>query len=312
MLTPMMMIRALSLPLALFGCGACGAPALALGSIDTRTPAPSVVHDDTAGSDDDNAIPLSLSCVSAPLDRSDAAVPQVVRAQIQEVDEIHGRRIFSATVTTGPQFSSHNGIFDAPASEPRVDDVSADRDGGGVHFASTGRLAGLRVDVKRQGAAFVGTFADQDHRALALTCFSNSDLFGDYTSSTGARVAAHFDWTSESCVDRLGAPALNHLPIEVVRESGFGECADLRGLSLNGGDFDMPDVSMTLWGANLDNASLFQAALSGSFEGARLTNLDFGYATVSGTVDDATALPRGDGCTVTASPYGGSLLACSR
>jgi uncharacterized protein YjbI with pentapeptide repeats len=119
-----------------------------------------------------------------------------------------------------------------------------------------------------------------------------------------------FDAALGACVDAEGAPATNDLPIEFVRETSFGECADLRDAALNGEDFAMPDLALNLRGALLDGATLHFANLSAALQGARLRKLVFGYAKITGGIDAFTELPIGQACSVVESTWAGNQVTC--
>ncbi|MBI4815281.1 MAG: pentapeptide repeat-containing protein [Deltaproteobacteria bacterium] len=143
-----------------------------------------------------------------------------------------------------------------------------------------------------------------------LTCWDD-DVLGGLWSAPTVTLPAHFDWQTGVCVDSLGRPALNVLPIELVRETGFGECADLRGLSLNDGDLNQPNLAgWALFGADLSGARLFFADLTdASLDGASFADLEFGYAHINGTFGATTQFP--EVCqTLVSNPWAGQRLQC--
>jgi hypothetical protein len=257
----------------------------------------------------DRAVPQSLRCVSSPI-VDGAAVAQVLRVSI--ASGIAGAG--TVTLERGPQFWSHGGVWaEGGATETRQVVSTPD----GAVLEQEARF-GLRIDLARDGAVVRGTLVDDQcyQRVEAqLTCWNDLELFGSPWAGVPGLLAAHFEWETGTCVDAEGAPALNRAPIEVVRETGAGECADLRGVSLNGGDLAWPDLDgWILLGARLDDARLSFASLrTASLQGADLSDLDFGYATVEGFIDAHTVLPGGgEGCEVTRSPWAGDSVSCSR
>jgi hypothetical protein len=254
------------------------------------------------------SFPEVLTCVSDAT-AGGQAQPQVVRLTIAPSGE--GRATLQ--LQAGPQFWSHGAAPAAASADPRRVDAAI-RDTRTVRrFTADGAAVALH----RDGLVLRGTVEDQVLTAaapLGVTCWSESELFG---SSWGdvkpGTLPARFDWDSEQCAAADGTPALNPLPIEFVRETSFGECADLRGVRLNGGDLSGPVLQgWDLIGANLDGAQLYFASLTGaSLSGADLSGLKFGYASVSGGVDDATRLPS-SGCQKTSSPWGGASVECAQ
>jgi hypothetical protein len=161
----------------------------------------------------------------------------------------------------------------------------------------------------KSGAFYFGTLGEEAwtvHNERALTCWDPAEVFGSGWGVPGA-LPATYDWSTGECANQDGETALNQVPIEFVRETGFGACADLRGVDLNGDDFGYPTLSWwSLQGANLDGANLFFAELEGAaLHGTRMKGLNFGYANIQGSVDDFTDLPE-HSCTLNEGPGGGS------
>lgn len=100
-----------------------------------------------------------------------------------------------------------------------------------------------------------------------------------------------------ACVDESGAPARNELPFAYVQRTGFGQCTTLAG-ELNGDAFGYPVFAgLDLRGADLREAKLhFAAIVDARFEGADLSSFEFGYATVSGSVDEHSTVPDATFC----------------
>jgi hypothetical protein len=252
-------------------------------------------------------LPSSMSCVSSPFDDG-TLLPQVLRARIASSADTA-----TVTLSTGPQFASHGGGSSNATSAPADQDVrQVDRSADGSVLEQPG---GLRIELRREGPVLRGSLSDDGARELALTCWNESELSGSPWTGEPGLLPAHFDWGTGACVDRAGAPALNPTPIEVVRETRSGECSDLRGVALNGDDRMAADlVGWRLPGARLDGARLFVANLrAASLQGADLSELEFGYATVEGTIDGNTALPAADNaCEIKRSPWAGDSVSCTR
>ncbi len=244
------------------------------------------------------ALPSSLTCVSDPLgDTTD-----VLRVQIAATADGG-----SVTLQRGPQFWSHGGVW----TEPRATDVRDVQVTDGRIVQADGM--GLDIALTLDGDVLRGTLVDDQcyqRVETSLTCWNDLELFGSPWAGVPGALDATFDWSTGTCVDGDGNPALNDVPIEVVRETGQGACADLRGEALNGADYSGPDLSgWNLVGARLDGARLFFAQLDyASLNGAKLADLEFGYATITGSIDANTELP--DACETQTSPWSGSSASC--
>lgn len=272
----------------------CGEGTIALDDASAPVgPAPTTVDVRDPG---DVGLPPSLQCVSVA--SQGAAGPEVTRLWVATAD-----RVGTVYAQLGPQFWSHGGQFAAAApyvEHPVIVDGGRLSDG-----------AGLELRLRRDGLVVRGLLVDGD-AASRVTCWSELELFGSPWAGVEGTLTAHFDWATGDCRDADGQLALNPLPIEVIRETAWGECADLRGAALNGDDLGMPDLGgWFLPGARLDGASLFFARVDGAtLNGARLADLAYGYATIAGSVDEFTELP--DACETTTSPWSGSYTTCSQ
>lgn len=258
------------------------------------------------GAAEPSVLPDHLRCVSAPAEGS---------TDVLRVDLFREGDTFMAAVTRGPQFWSHGGVWFGSdgAAWPEATMRTLALTGESTLTESTASGT-LTIDLARDGAVFTGSFVDDQcyvHEVASLTCWNDGELFGSsWTGEVGA-LAARFDWATGACTDASGRAARNELPIEIVRETSFAECTDLAG-RLNGDDFGYPDLTgWNLAGANLDDAELFFANLTfATLNGAELGGLSFGYATVSGSFDEATAQPLEGECGTAESPWGGSTLTC--
>ena len=115
-----------------------------------------------------------------------------------------------------------------------------------------------------------------------------------------------YDKKSGQCTNADGQQGLNYKSVEYIRETGDGECADLRWSSLS--EYVPFDVELQDWdlrGANLEGARLgLVGAAEGqsphhSLEGARLEGADLSSleainASIVGTIDAHTKLPEMD------------------
>lgn len=255
-------------------------------------------------------LPASLTCVSEASWDEGAVFPRVWRLQAV----LEGGTA-TVDVSRGAQFLNHGGERsdddpDLASTRAVAASVSAS---GRLELVEEGPF-GLRVSLERRGAFLFGEMADEQcylrHEA-ALTCWDPQEVFGWSLSGERALVA-RFEWGTGRCVDDDGDDARNSLPIEFVRETGFGECADLSGAALNGDDYAYPDLyGWYLPGVRLDGASLFFARLEdATLHGADLGGLEYGYAEITGTADATTVLPE-EGCLLDENAWGASLQ-CAR
>jgi len=290
---------------------AAGLPACVADGADAPPfePRAATVLGTTAADVGARAVPAELTCVSSPLDDG-ALIPEVLRVSIANGPSGGG----TVTLARGPQFRSHAGVWEEyGAGETREMKRSAD---GAV--LQEGAHGGLSIELERDGAIVRGTLVDDQcyqRMEAQLVCWNHTELFGSPWAGVPGVLGAHFDWMTGACVDAAGGPALNATPVEVLRETSNGECADLRGVALNGEDFAYPDLDgWILMGAQLDGATLSFANLRyASLHGADLSGLDFGYATVEGFIDAHTVLPgAGEGCEITTSPWAGDSISCRR
>jgi hypothetical protein len=255
------------------------------------------------------SLPPSLSCVSSSLPGS-AGTDRVIRLWIAR--DIDGSAIVSTQ--RGPLFSSHeNGLLTGDF-EDSVTRTLGVKEGRTLVLSND---EGLTVSLTRDQLVFRGTVVDDECYQITevpVVCWNEVELFGSAWAGAPGILPARFDWASGACRDAEGNAALNPLPIEVIRETGFGDCADLRGVALNGGDFGYPSlIGWQLRGANLEGASLFFANLRwASLEGADLSSLQFGYAEIEGFIDDNTRLPTEGACAVSVHEWGMSELFCHR
>jgi hypothetical protein len=246
--------------------------------------------------------PAALRCVSQP-------------SQLAGETGLHVDRLtvgFSGTTATvtderGLLFQSHNGVVSTEgvtSSGPQQANVSV---GANVTVTQAGAAPHV-ITVRRSGFLWLGSLD-----SAPLTCWNDLELFGSPWSGLGGVLKAHFNWGTGKCTGPDGAEVLNTLPVEVVRETRQGECADLTGAELSSGDLTNPDLTgWYLSGAHLDGAHLHFANLTeATLNGALLGKLDFGYATVQGAVDANTVLPS-SGCETKSNPWSGDFVTCSQ
>ncbi len=165
---------------------------------------------------------------------------------------------------------------------------------------------------------------EQDQNFLDVTKSENDGIYrGTMSGSTqfGGAVQvscwptalehpARYDEATGNCLDALGNEARNDIPWMVAVRTGFGQCARFEG-ELTGEAFDYPTFDfIDLRGADFNSAQLHFAYLQDvQLEGADLRQFDFGYATVSGTIDANTRLPELAECETAA---GATTFSCTR
>jgi len=158
--------------------------------------------------------------------------------------------------------------------------ISLDFAEGSIHVTA---VEGLAAGILRG----TGTYPRDEQ--VALTCWPS-----------GWKPAIHYREETGTCVDPLGGVSLSRVPVEVVRETRHGECADLTGVALNESDLRGRDLwAWDLRGARLAGATLhFANLLYADLRGADLSGLDFGYAHVTGMIDAHTKRPEEKECCV--------------
>jgi len=150
--------------------------------------------------------------------------------------------------------------------------------------------AGLSVTTSRapgfpERAMFTGTLEHEDFGEHAVACW-----FDDFE--------AEHRYVDGLCRNAEGEWGWNPYPLPYTRDTGDGHCGDFGGVMLNEDFYGYPTwIGMDLQGAHLGGAQLFFAhILDASLEGADLAALEFGYAFVTGSVDEHTTLPDQGSC----------------
>ena len=161
-----------------------------------------------------------------------------------------------------------------------------------------GPVAVDRVEVSTGDATLAVSGIDA-HPGLwtgALTRAGEEHAVACYSSIWQPRY--QYDSARGMCLDSSGAEGLNPAPVPVVRDSGMGQCADLRGQMLNENDLSYPEWrGFDLRGADLRDAELIFALIhDAQLEGADMGTMHYGYASITGTIDEYTIVPT-DGCT---------------
>jgi hypothetical protein len=267
-------------------------------------------------------VPNSLRCVATISDGTAEPHSNILRVWLTHTNK-NGRQL---VVKRGAMFRLHKGTKKA-SKDVMVTSVmaSAAFDDSGLLQVVT-QASGDQFEqpegtysasLAKRGVFFFGTLSEGVGHLRSrepMTCWDPQEVFASgWGSSKKKPFAATFNWSKGRCTDENGEDTLNEMPIEFIRETGHGVCADLRGVRLNGNDLSYPKLSWwNLQGAHLEGARLFFADLAGAtLHGARLGKLDFGYATIEGSLDGHTELPS-EGCVTKSSPWGGDTVVCKR
>ncbi len=239
------------------------APLLALAACGGTEIEPIDIELSPDGKADGYGDAATIRCVS---DALEGAKPRALRLSLEKTND-------GAIVRGGV-----GGLFDAELS------------GEAINARGVGSIAAERIELSFEGGAITL------ERMLTGLYDGQASLVGESTVNLSCYEATVFvvaQYADGGCVNRYGERARNPLSIQFVRETGYGECADLAGLELNGTDVSYPDLSgWNLRGSDLTSARLFFAELLDSdLSGATTTGFAFGYATVSGLIDNHTIDP---------------------
>jgi hypothetical protein len=254
------------------------------------------VADALTGSDGGDVAAGSDAVPGADAAASDAAVPGSAAlgctATVADAFPAQAWRVGVVPTSDGWRVTGYRALLhssvEAPPDSVPPGQLDALTEG---TFAATGirlTFAGGSLDLGPDPTADTGFWTGTlslplaDGGELRATCWSGDLALG-----------FAYDAASGRCVSGDGGEGRNRLPIGFVREMGSAVCADLAGVALEEGDYSYPTLAgWDLRGAGLRQASLhFADLLEADLRGADLTELDFGYARVTGTVD-AHTLPQ--------------------
>jgi len=95
------------------------------------------------------------------------------------------------------------------------------------------------------------------------------------------------------CLNDRQEVGFNPWTLEMVRETGDGQCASLSFVELNEGDYTETDLTWDLRGSDLEYSWISSTNLhNAQLEGAQFESLYFGNVEISGSIDDFTAFPE--------------------
>jgi hypothetical protein len=238
---------------------------------------------DTAG-DDGGEIQLSMACTSASFNDESGTFNHPIRFNLAATLTDH----FALTMTR--EEAHVYGPGDPLATPPET-----------ATYEATGTWTASDVDLSWEvgslsapapnADAFSEGALDLDDRedSVPVVCWTS-----DYVP------AYRYDTTSGECRDFDGREGLNALPIALIHATHDGQCADLADVEVNEEDLGYPLLNdWDLRGADLSNAQLhFADIIDAQLEGANLATFVYGYANITGAVDDYTVLPETGDCTV--------------
>ena len=139
--------------------------------------------------------------------------------------------------------------------------------------------ADLTVSTWEWEGMYLGTVDHAEQGSHEVTCW-----FDDFEATY------RYDGDSGRCLDAAGEEGINTYPVAYLRDTFDGNCGMWWALSLNEGFLGYPTwIGMDLRGARLGGASLhFANFLDASLEGTKFDGFEFGYAQVTGTIDEHT------------------------
>ncbi len=94
------------------------------------------------------------------------------------------------------------------------------------------------------------------------------------------------------CLNDRQEVGFNPWTLEMVRETGDGQCASLSYLELNEGDYTETNLTWDLRGSDLEHSWISSANLNAQLEGTQLENLFYWDVEINGDIDDYTTFPE--------------------
>lgn len=210
-----------------------------------------------------------LRCTTAAFE-SDSFIPHALRLEL----DLDGDDAYFVDMTLGAAHPDQQGVVAAPDASWREQayfnwtEVGFDISGGDIEL-TTNAWEGM----------YLGTIEHTDHGSHEVTCW-----FDDFEATY------RYDADSGLCLDADGDEGINTYPVAYLRDSLDGNCGMWWALNLNEDFLGYPTwVGMDLRGAQLGGASLYFAnVLDASLEGTKFGGFEFGYAQVTGTIDEHT------------------------
>ena len=237
--------------------------------------------------DDTDAPPpadASLHCTTENLQLSSA--PNAIRVQLfrsegQNIMAYRDAPIHSDTFLDPTYaFTEMSGVVEGEWTDESLELWMSNTDDNGTTYFGMW----LERDERAPGKMYTGLAFVNGCSAYEMTCWDPS-IEPEFL----------YDPTTGDCTDDNGEEGTNPWPIHMVRETGDGECTRLVDVALNEDDYGYPDLEeWNLRGAVLDGAGMhFANLVDANLEGAKMTEFEFGYAEISGSIDTHTQFPLG-------------------
>jgi len=178
------------------------------------------------------------------------------------------------------EFTEMSGVVEGEWNDERVELFMSHTDESGSTYFGTW----LARDDRAPGKMYTGVAYVNGCSAYEMTCWEPS-IEPEFL----------YDEATGECTNDNGEVGSNPWPIHMVRETGDGECTRLEGVALNEDDYGYPDLeAWNLRGAVLDGAGMhFANLVDANLEGAKMTEFEFGYAEITGSIDTHTQFPLG-------------------
>lgn len=136
---------------------------------------------------------------------------------------------------------------------------------------------------------------------LLASCDKDDDLSDD----CGNDLIFHYDSLSGNCINCKGKIGLNPFDLNQINTTKSAECMKFPAMHLvfvldtteidnfiELGHNEISDYNFK--GADLDSTTLhFNELINSYFEGTKMSQLEFGYAKISGKIDEFTEIPEG-------------------
>jgi hypothetical protein len=226
----------------------------------------------------------SLHCTTENLQPS--STPNSIRAQLLPGGAKALCAEQDATINSNPfldpthELTEMSGVVEGEWNDERVELTMSNTDDNGTTYFGMW----LARDERAPGKMYTGLAFVNGCSAYEMTCWERLiEPEFLYNEATG------------ECTNKNNEVGSNPWPIHMVRETGDGECTRLEGVALNEDDYGYPILeAWNLRGAVLDGAGMhFAYLLNASLEGAKMTEFEFGYAEITGSIDTHTQFPLG-------------------
>ena len=232
----------------------------------------------------------SLECATQAFHYDFDGMPESVRVQLKR----SGDQIDFAYQYTNVHSSMSSPATSGPSDVVGIAVGEWDEDSihvsiGGTDTTGLGDFEmGLTRDHRVTGDVYTGYGSLGRSFGIEMSCW-DADLEPDFI----------YDGETGTCINADGEIGMNPWPIHMVRERLDGECVSLSSTMINEEDYSHADlVGWNLRGAIFSGSTLhFANLIDAELEGADLSELEYGYADITGTTDQHTRLPL-SGCSL--------------